>query len=146
MGRVLFLDISSDPVRVFPLGVPMSQISPETEGARLSNWLADYSHDLMEEGDFDQEAAELNKAAQWIADHLALAQTPAVQTMSNEQSDAMLILANEYEVGLQKMVSSGYEEYGPDFQRHHRMVIDALRFHAAAALSDTSSSAGEAND
>jgi hypothetical protein len=41
------------------------------EGARLSNWLADYSHDLMEDGDLDQEAAEIAKASQWIADRLA---------------------------------------------------------------------------
>jgi hypothetical protein len=76
MGRVRRHILSAYPVRVFPVGVPMSQISSETEGERLSNWLADYSHDLMEEGDFDQEATELAKAAQWIADHLALAQKP----------------------------------------------------------------------
>ena len=46
------------------------------EGSRLSNWLADYSHDLMEDGDLDQEAAEINRASQWIADRLAT--TPAV--------------------------------------------------------------------
>jgi hypothetical protein len=33
------------------------------EGARLSNWLADYSHDLMEDGNLDQEAAEIAKAS-----------------------------------------------------------------------------------
>jgi hypothetical protein len=47
------------------------------EGARLSNWLADYSHDLMEDGDLDQEAAEIAKASQWIADRLAAALSPA---------------------------------------------------------------------
>jgi hypothetical protein len=44
------------------------------EGARLSNWLSDYTHDLMEDG-FEQEAAEINRAAQWMSDRLA---TPAV--------------------------------------------------------------------
>ena len=39
-------------------------------------------------------------------------------------------LADEYEAGLQKMVASGYEEFGPDVQRKHRMVIDALRYQA----------------
>lgn len=53
----------------------MTRFSSDIEGARLSNWLADYSHDLMEEGDFDQEATEIERAAQWIADRLA---TPTV--------------------------------------------------------------------
>jgi hypothetical protein len=39
----------------------------------------------------------------------------------------LLALADEYEAGLKKCASSGYEEYGADFQKRHRMVIDALR-------------------
>ena len=45
--------------------------SVNKEGARLSNWLTDYSHDLKEDGDFDQEAAELDRVAQWIAARLS---------------------------------------------------------------------------
>lgn len=53
---------------------PMTREELLKEGARLSNWLATYGHDLMEDGNCDQEAAELNRAAQWIADHLSIAQ------------------------------------------------------------------------
>ena len=49
---------------------PVPSKMTDIEGARLANWLADYSHDLMEGGDLDQEAAELERAAQWISDHL----------------------------------------------------------------------------
>jgi len=41
-------------------------------------------------------------------------------------------LAAEYEAGLIKMTASGYEKFGMDMQRRHRMVIAALR--TAASL------------
>lgn len=47
--------------------------------------------------------------------------------------EALLALASEYEAGLKKCAASGYEEYGPDFQRKHQMVIDALRLAAKPA-------------
>lgn len=40
-------------------------------------------------------------------------------------------LADEYQRGLNKMIASGYEEFGPDIQRQHKMVITALRAYAA---------------
>lgn len=39
-------------------------------------------------------------------------------------------LADEYQAGLDKMIASGYEEFGPDVQRRHKMVITALRAYA----------------
>lgn len=41
-------------------------------------------------------------------------------------------LADEYQAGLEKCIESGYDEYGPDFQRRHQMIILALR--GAASL------------
>jgi hypothetical protein len=52
----------------------MSTKNELLEGTRLSNWLADYCQDLREDGGFDREATQLEKASQWIADHLAPAQ------------------------------------------------------------------------
>ncbi|MBR1230239.1 hypothetical protein JQ600_35680 [Bradyrhizobium sp. AUGA SZCCT0176] len=58
------------------LDAAQAAAKPCAEGARLSNWLAEYSHDLAEDGDLDQEAAEIDRAAQWIANHLtALAES-----------------------------------------------------------------------
>lgn len=51
--------------------------------------------------------------------------------MTKPTAQELLALADEYEVGLKKCVASGYAEYGPDFQRRHQMVIDALRTTAA---------------
>jgi hypothetical protein len=51
-------------------------------------------------------------------------------TRSSSGTNELRQLADEYEAGLQKMVASGYEEFGPDVQRKHRMVIDALRYQA----------------
>jgi hypothetical protein len=45
----------------------------------------------------------------------------------------LLALADEYEDGLKKCAGSGYEEYGPGFQRRQQMIIDALRFSALRA-------------
>ena len=63
-----FTDLSAIKV-ITPLYAAM-HAAKITEGVRLSNWLADYSHDLMEDGDLDQEAAEIAKASQWIVDRL----------------------------------------------------------------------------
>lgn len=41
-------------------------------------------------------------------------------------------LAKEYQAGLEKCMASGYEEFGPDFQRRQQMIVAALR--AASAL------------
>ena len=52
------------------LATPPATRSPaDTEGARLANWLADYSDDCVEDGD-NLDAEQISKAAQWIADHL----------------------------------------------------------------------------
>lgn len=56
--------------RLMVPGAAQSPTHPDTEGARLANWLADYSQNLMEDGDFDQEADEILRASQWIADAL----------------------------------------------------------------------------
>ena len=48
------------------------------------------------------------------------------------KAEELLALADEYEDGLNKMIRSGYEEFGPTVQRNHRMVIDALRLAAQA--------------
>lgn len=40
-------------------------------------------------------------------------------------------LADKYEAGLAKMIASGYEEFGHDAPRNHRLVIEALRKAAA---------------
>lgn len=39
-------------------------------------------------------------------------------------------LADAYQLGLDKMIASGYEEFGPKVQRDHKMVITALRAYA----------------
>ncbi len=52
---------------------PATRSPADTEGARLANWLADYSDDCVENGD-NLDAEQISKAAQWIADHL----TPTV--------------------------------------------------------------------
>lgn len=36
-------------------------------------------------------------------------------------------LANQYQRGLDKMIASGYEEFGPAIKRQHAMIITALR-------------------
>jgi hypothetical protein len=41
-------------------------------------------------------------------------------------------LAEAYQAGLEKCVASGYEEFGPEFQRERKMVVAALL--AASAL------------
>lgn len=40
-------------------------------------------------------------------------------------------LADEYQHGLDKMIASGYEEFGSYSQRRHGMVITALRAYAS---------------
>lgn len=45
--------------------------------------------------------------------------------------DELSALADAYEAGLARMLASGYEEYGPDVLRKHRLVIYALRQKAA---------------
>jgi hypothetical protein len=56
-----------------------------------------------------------------------------MRLISNDFTAAELdALADEYQAGLEKCVASGYEEYGPDFQRRQKMVIASLR--AASAL------------
>jgi hypothetical protein len=42
-------------------------------------------------------------------------------------SEEMLALAAEYEAGTKKCVASGYEEFGPEWQRKRQLLIDALR-------------------
>lgn len=58
-------------------------------GVRISNWLADYSHDLMEEGDFDQEVARLAEAAQWIADRISDSATPQAAKLVSDLERAV---------------------------------------------------------
>ena len=41
-----------------------------------------------------------------------------------------LQIAAEYEAGTAKAVATGYEEFGPAFQRQRQIIIDALRFYA----------------
>src|SRR5260370_42059188 len=53
-------------------------------------------------------------------------------------------LADEYEAGLRKCIASGYEEYGPYFQRRQQLIIDSLRFAAAAPPLPTTNAGGEA--
>lgn len=64
-----------------------SNAGGDKNGARISNWLADYSQDLMEEGDFDQEAAKLLEASQWIADHIRDVAYRAVDPRIKELAD-----------------------------------------------------------
>jgi hypothetical protein len=61
---------------------------------------------------------------------------------SSSGSHGLRQLADEYEAGLQKMVASGYEEFGPDVQRKHRMVIDALRYQAGGVAQRAIDSGG----
>jgi hypothetical protein len=56
-------------------------------------------------------------------------------------ADTRLILADEYEAGLRKMVTSGYEEWQRPIQSH-KLVIEALRFQAR---SEPQQSAGTAS-
>lgn len=65
-----------------PQPMAMQQLQGSSEGARLSDWLADYSHDLKEEGDFDQEAAQLDKASQWLVEAAA-----RIEALENENRE-----------------------------------------------------------
>lgn len=48
-----------------------------------------------------------------------------------EPTDAEInALADEYQRGLEKMIASGYEEFGPTVQRRHAIIIEALRAYA----------------
>lgn len=53
-------------------------------------------------------------------------------------SKELLALADEFEAGTAKALATGYEEYGPQFQRKRKLVVDALRY---AALSTASPAA-----
>ena len=70
-----------------PQTMAMQQLQGSSEGARLSDWLADYSHDLKEEGDFDQEAAQLDKASQWLVE--AAARIEALEAEVERLRDAL---------------------------------------------------------
>lgn len=75
---------------------PASNAGGDKNGARISNWLADYSQDLMEEGDFDQEAAKLLEASQWIADHIRDVAYAAGESIGvKDIPRAILDIANE---------------------------------------------------
>ena len=66
---------------------------------------------------------------------LDLAELNEVEKMSLQPTPTSAefdALADEYQTGLEKCAASGYEEYGPNFQRRHQMVIAALR--AASSL------------
>jgi hypothetical protein len=52
------------------------------------------------------------------------------------EREELLALANEYEAGLNRALSSGYEEFGPTWARRQRLVIDALRGAAQGAALD----------
>jgi hypothetical protein len=50
--------------------------------------------------------------------------------LNADNAKELLALADDYAAGLQKMIESGYEEFGPRVQRYHRLIIDALRLSA----------------
>ena len=43
------------------------------------------------------------------------------------EQEEMLAIANDYELGMNRALASGYEEFGPTWERQHRLIIAALR-------------------
>lgn len=56
-----------------------------------------------------------------------------VPAMSASEAARVDALADDYKRGLDKMVASGYEEFGIDVLRNHATVIKALRFYAKSS-------------
>lgn len=53
-----------------------------------------------------------------------VSQNPA---SNDEEKRDMLAIASDYEAGLNKALRSGYEEFGPTWERRQRLIIKALR-------------------
>lgn len=68
----------------------------------------------------------------------ALAAPHPSSSAGNVDAPELLAIADRYEDGLKKMIASGYEEFGPEVQRQHRLIIDALRHSAGATNALTS--------
>jgi len=115
--------------------------SAATEGARLSNWLADYSHDLKEEGDFDQEAAQIDKAAQWIADHLNSAaqgwrgREPLIQLLMRCRT-VLGNMAEENEGAIFNRWPINHEPLRADAKGLVPLLDEALRQHHETAMDE----------
>lgn len=57
-------------------------------------------------------------------------QTPDLKALAD--AERLTQIAAEYEAGTAKCAASGYEEYGPKWQLDRKLMIHAMRFHAAA--------------
>ena len=51
----------------------------------------------------------------------------------------LLAIADDYEAGLNRALASGYEEFGPTWERRQRLIIKALR--ATASVGDAQGAA-----
>lgn len=59
-------------------------------------------------------------------------------TTSDGRDAELLAMADEFEAGTAKAIATGYEEFGPEFQRKRKLLVDALRSVALPKQSDFS--------